>query len=143
MAYSKSLRRKVRLVIYRQPDGSHRLFFSTNTAMSGKDVVETYKTRFQIEFCFRDGHQFTGLMDCQARDEQKLDFAYNASLAAVNVVKVMIKEYKLDLSIGRIKSLMVNAPFLKRFFDVSGIDPNTTLNAKLTKKLFGYAARAA
>ena len=27
------------------------------------------RTRFQIEFCFRDSHQFTGLLDCHARDE--------------------------------------------------------------------------
>ena len=38
--------------------------------------LDIYRTRFQIEFCFRDGHQFTGLPDCQARDEKALDFAF-------------------------------------------------------------------
>jgi hypothetical protein len=38
---------------------------------------------------------------------------------------------------------MVNAHFLKRFFDVSGIDPNSTLNAKLIKELFDMATDAA
>lgn len=38
---------------------------------------------------------------------------------------------------------MVNAHFIKRFFDLSGIDPNKTLNAKLVKELFGLAADAA
>ena len=41
------------------------------------------------------------------------------------------------------KSLMVNAHFIKRFFDLSGIDPNKTLNAKLVKELFGLAMEAA
>ena len=53
-----------------------RLFF-----VCGKDVYDIYRTWFQIEFCFRDGHQFTGLLDCHARDEKALDFACNASLA--------------------------------------------------------------
>ena len=53
----------------------HRLYFSTDTSVCGKDVYDIYRTRFQIEFCFRDGHQFTGLLDCQARDEKALDFA--------------------------------------------------------------------
>lgn len=82
------------------------------------------------------------MLDCQARSEDALDFAYNASLAAVNIVKVMRKETGSTLSIGQIKSLMVNAHFIKRFFDVSGIDPNSTLNAKLVKDLFGVTDAA-
>ena len=143
VAWSKSLKRKIRLVIHYLPNGSHRLYFSTDTSVSGKDVFDIYRTRFQIEFCFRDGHQFTGLLDCQARDEKALDFAYNASLAAVNITKVLRKQTKSPFSIGQIKSLMVNAHFIKRFFDVSGIDPNKTLNAKLVKELFGIAVDTA
>ena len=109
----------------------------------GIDVFDIYHTRFQIEFCFRDGHQFTGLKDCQARDEQRLDFAFNASFAAVNIVKTMRKQLGLDISIGQIKSLMVNEHLLLRFFNVFGIDPNTALNAKRVKELFGLAADAA
>ena len=143
IAWSKSLKQKIRLVIHYLPNGSHRLYFSTDTSVSGQDVFDIYRTRFQIEFCFRDGHQFTGLLDCQARDEKALDFAYNASLAAVNITKVLRKQTKTPFSIGQIKSLMVNAHFIKRFFDVSGIDPNKTLNAKLVKELFGIAVDAA
>ncbi len=70
-------------------------------------------------------------------------FAYNASLAAVNITKVLRKQTKMPFSIGQIKSLMVNAHFIKRFFDLSGIDPNKTLNAKLVKELFGLTVDAA
>lgn len=143
VAYSKSLGRSIRLVIYYDGEGGHKIFFCTDTEMIGKDVYETYTTRFQIEFCFRDGHQFTGLMDCQARGEKKLDFAFNASLATVNVVKTMLKNSNLDLSIGQLKSLMSKAYFAQRIFDRFGIDPNTALNAKLVNELFGYVAKTA
>ena len=143
VAWSKSLRRKVRLVLHYLPGGGHRLYFCTDTGVCGMDVYDIYRTRFQIEFCFRDGHQFTGLLDCQARDGKALDFAFNASLAAVNVTKVLRKQTGTPFSIGQIKSLMVNAHFIKRFFELSGIDPYTTLNAKLVKELFGLAADVA
>ena len=143
IAWCKSLKQKIRLVIHYLPNGTHRLYFSSDTTVCGKDVYDIYRTRFQIEFCFRDGHQFTGLLDCQARDEKALDFAYNASLAAVNITKVLRKQTRIPFSIGQIKSLMVNAHFIKRFFDLSGIDPNKTLNAKLFKVLFGLATDAA
>ena len=143
VARSKALGRNIKLVIHILKDGTRRLYFSTDTTMSGIDVFDIYRTRFQIEFCYRDGHQFTGLRDCQARDEKRLDFAFNASFAAVNAIKVMRKEFNLDISIGQIKSLMVSAHLLHRFFSASGIYPNTALNAKLVKELFGIAARAA
>lgn len=41
------------------------MYFSTDENMSGRDVMEYYCTRFQIEFCFRDAKQFVGLTDCQ------------------------------------------------------------------------------
>ncbi|WP_300968033.1 transposase, partial [uncultured Allobaculum sp.] len=120
IAWCKSLKQKIRLVIHYLPNGDHRMYFSSDTAVCGKDVYDIYRTRFQIEFCFRDGHQFTGLLDCQARDEKALDFACNASLAAVNITKVLRKQTAIPFSIGQIKSLMVNAHFIKRFFDLSG-----------------------
>ncbi len=76
VAWCKSLKQKIRLVIHYLPGGVHRLYFSTDTSVCGNDVYDIYRTRFQIEFCFRDGHQFTGLLDCQARNEKALDFAY-------------------------------------------------------------------
>lgn len=85
VAWSRLLKQKIRLMIHCLPNGDHRLYFSSDTAVCGKDIYDIYRTRFQIEFCFRDGHQFTGLIDCQTLDEKALNFAYNASLAAVNI----------------------------------------------------------
>ena len=59
--------------------------------MTAGNVVEYYRTRFQIEFCFRDAKQNTWLCDCQARDLDKLDFHFNASLCSLNVAKVFLK----------------------------------------------------
>ena len=92
IAYSKSLKRNVRLVVFMPAEGKPILYFSTDTDMSAKNVVEFYRTRFQIEFCYRDGKQFSGLCDCQARDFAKLDFAFNSSLTAVNVAKVVVRQ---------------------------------------------------
>ena len=54
IAYSKALKCKVRLVIWQMPNGKKKLFFSTDTSLSGEEVLLYYRTRFQIEFCFYD-----------------------------------------------------------------------------------------
>jgi hypothetical protein len=54
IAYSKALKCKVRLVIWIMPDKKRKLFFSTDTTLSGEEVLDFYRTRFQIEFCFYD-----------------------------------------------------------------------------------------
>ena len=117
--------------------------FSTDTNMSARNVVEFYRTRFQIEFCYRDSKQFTGLCDCQARDFDKLDFAFNASLTSVNVAKVVINTEYPTFSIANFKSLLYNCYLMKRFFAMSGFRPNKSLNAIIFKELSDIAARAA
>lgn len=141
-AYSQAMKRNIKIVVHYPVAGGHKIYFSTDLEMSGRDIIEFYRTRFQIEFCFRDAKQFTGLNHCQARDLAKLDFAFNASLASVNIAKVMRREHYPGLSIGLLKSYMSNLYMLKRFFAVSAIRPNRTLNAKLVKELFGLVADA-
>ena len=123
--------------------GGHKIYFSTDLEMSAKDIIEYYHTRFQIEFCFRDSKLFTRLNDCQARDLKKLDFAFNASLASVNIAKVMRQWYYPSLSIGLLKAYLSNTYMLKRIFSKSGMKPNRTFNAKLIKEFFGIVAEAA
>ena len=101
-----------------------KVFFSTDTEMSGEDVIAYYRTRFQIEFCFRDAKEFTGLCDCQARSKDKLDFAFNASLFAVNAAKVFRYKSDRSISMSTFKSLMVNQYLCKRIFSMSGFRPN-------------------
>lgn len=142
-AYSQAMKRNINTVVHYPDTSGHKIYFSTDLDMSGRDIIEYYRTRFQIEFCFRDAKQLTGLNHCQARDMAKLDFAFNASLTSVNIAKVMRSEYYKDLSIGLLKSYLSNLYMLKRFFAASGFRPNRTLNAKLVKELFGLVADAA
>lgn len=142
-AYSKAMKRNIKIVLHYPESGGHKIYFSTDLDMSAKDIIEYYRTRFQIEFCFRDSKQFTGLNDCQARDLRKLDFAFNASLASVNIAKVMRQRFYPSLSIGLLKAYMSNIYMLRRIFSKSGIRPNRTINTKLFKELFGIVAEAA
>ena len=64
------------------------LLFSTDLSLTGAEIVELYRLRFQIEFLFRDAKQFTGLTHCQARDKQTLHFHFNTSFSAVNLAKL-------------------------------------------------------
>ena len=143
LAYSKALKCKIRLVIWQMPNGKHKLFFSNDTSLTGEEVLRCYRSRFQIEFCFRDAKQFTGLVDCQARDTWKLDFAYNASFAALNVAKVMMKEIGMDYSMASFKMLMFNTYLTQRIFKASGYRPNRTLISKVFKDLIGLQRKAA
>ena len=62
--------------------------FSTDTQLSGRDIVRYYKARFQIEFLFRDAKQGAGLNDCQARSAQALHFHWNAAFCVLNLAKL-------------------------------------------------------
>ena len=140
IAYSKSLKQKVSLAIWHsKEERKPKLFFCTDINMSGKDVIEYYRTRFQIKFCFRDAKGFTGLTHCQAREVAKLSFNFNESLTSVNLAKVMSKER----SMTSCKTIMHNVSLLERFISVSGIKFNRRLNDKLVKEVFEFAVIAA
>lgn len=68
------------------------LLFSTDLDLSALTLYRYYKARFQIEFLLRDAKQFTGLTDCQARDQAKLHFHFNASLTAVTFAKLQAQQ---------------------------------------------------
>ena len=82
-----------------------------------------------------------GLTDCQAHDKRKLDFAFNSTFTAVNVAKILCKEY--GLSIGRLNALTSNAYYTQRIIDVSEKSPNMPLNNETVNDISGFAADAA
>lgn len=142
LAWAKALKCKIRLVIWLMPNGKKKLFFSNDTTLTGEDVLRFYRTRFQIEFCFRDAKQFTGLTHCQARSTWKLDFHFNASFASLNLAKVMMKEMGMDYSMASFKLLMFNDYITKRIFDASGYRPNQNKINRIFKDLFGLQRKA-
>ena len=120
------------------------LYTGGRTGKKGRPKEYDGKIDFKkIEFCYRDSKQFTGLCECQARDFDKLDFAFNASLTSVNVAKVVINTEYPTFSIANFKSLLYNCYLMKRFFAMSGFRPNKSLNAMIFKELSDIAARAA
>lgn len=68
------------------------LLASTDLEQDAQQVLDYYRLRFQIEFIFRDAKQFMGLTQCQARDEDKIDFHINLSLSAVNVARLALQQ---------------------------------------------------
>ena len=143
IAYSKALKCKVRLVIWQMPNGKNKLFFSNDITLSGEEVLSFYRTRFQIEFCFRDAKNYTGLAHCQARNTRKLDFAFNASFTSLNVAKVMMKEMGMEYSMSSFKTMMTSAYLVKRIFKACGYNPNRTLISKIFKDLSCLQRKAA
>ena len=71
-----------------QKEKARKLYFSTDLELDGVKLVSFYRSRFQIEFLYRDAKQHCGLEDCQARSKNKLDFHFNVSLTTVNLAKM-------------------------------------------------------
>lgn len=66
------------------------LLASTDEQQAASQIAHYYHLRFQIELLFRDAKQFTGLTQCQARSDEKLDYHLNASLSGVNVARLLL-----------------------------------------------------
>ena len=88
--YSPALKRDILVVcILWQVKGRQRreVLFSTNLEHGALEVVECYRARFEMEFPFRDAKQFSGLMDCQSRSAQGLEFHWNASFLVTSLAR--------------------------------------------------------
>ena len=146
--WAVSLGREVRVVIVDYIDTdkkrqTRKVFFSTDLTKSAKDIFDIYRTRFQLEFVYRDGKQFTGLTHCQARNKEALSFAFNASLSSVNVARAYARKEGYNLSVGATKTLMHNAAMLDRFNSMSAKHANRRLNNTDFKELLFYGVRTA
>jgi len=150
--YSKALKRTIKLVhvTYRNAKGKKtcKLYFSTDVSMPATDILLYYRSRFQIEFLYRDGKQYTGLNDSQARSENKLHFQFNTSLTSINIARVvhwlsLPKEERKAFSMSDIKTVNHNTILLQRFIDVFGINPYSIKNQNYVKELILYGTMAA
>ena len=97
------------------------VLFSTDVELDALSLYRYYKARFQIEFLFRDGKQFAGLTDCQARSQTKLDFHFNASLSAVTLAKLEARQFTVDsqqsFSMASLKRRNFNRHLIDRIND--------------------------
>jgi hypothetical protein len=150
--HSKSLKRTIKLVhvIYKNKKGkeTYKLYFATDLSLGALEVLDYYRTRFQIEFLYRDAKQHVGLNDCQARSVNKLNFHFNASLTAINIAKIehwlsIPKNKREAFSMSDIKTINNNWLQLQRFFDKFGINPYSYKNQMKANELIYHGTIAA
>ena len=125
-----------------QKEKARKLYFSTDTTLTGQQIVCYYRSRFQIEFLYRDAKQFTGLTTCQARSKEKLDFHFNAALTAVNIARThwmsTQNAKELPFSMANYKTHCNNILMLEIFMSKFAINPNKPKNMKIVKELLEY-----
>jgi len=151
LVYCKAFERMINLsitVFYRNGKPiARKLYFSTDLKMDGMKIVSYYRSRFQIEFLYRDAKQHCGLEDCQARSKNKLNFHFNAALTTVNIAKKnWLDTRKSDaepFSMANYKTICHNMLLLDRFFCVFAINPNTQKNKQKVNELYKYGLIAA
>lgn len=151
VVYSKAFKRDIKLALaIFFKDGKEivrKLYFSTDLELDGEKIVRYSRSRFQIEFLYRDAKQFTGLTTCQARSENKLDFHFNAALTAVNLAKhdwlSNKKDRLIPFSMADYKTMYNNTLMLERFMCRFAINPNTAKNRKIVKELLDHGKIAA
>lgn len=69
------------------------------------------RIHFRIEFDFRNGHQFTSILNYNTRSKVAFDFADKILLMAVNIAKALLKESDTNFSVYRIKPVISNTIF--------------------------------
>src|SRR5690606_6877136 len=83
-------------VLFDERDGRYVVLATTDLDQAADEVVAFFRLRFQIELLIRDAKQYTGLGESQTRDEAKLDFHFNASLAGANVLRLLSRRAGLS-----------------------------------------------
>jgi len=148
---SVSLKRNIRLVYVCKRQGTKlltALLFSTDTTLAAEDIYRYYRARFQIEFLFRDAKQFTGLADFQTRSEERIAFHVNASLTALNFLKLEDRLTAQDdtdhvISISSWKTRKFNEHQLERIISTLGLDLSSIKLYPHYEELVNYGAIAA
>jgi DDE superfamily endonuclease len=152
VVWHQRLKRQLRVVVLvnrKQPDKPRYIVLaSTDVELDGRKLVQLYVARFQIEFLFRDSKQFTGLADCQARDEAALAFHFNASLATLNVaraaeVRACAEPTPQVFSMASWKQRHFNERLLDLFIEKLALEPSWVKNHPAYDELRTYGAIAA
>jgi Transposase DDE domain len=148
--YSSSQKRwlNIVLVVSESASGkeSYQIYFSTNLSQNWEQILGHYRLRFQIEFLYRDAKQHTGLNDCEARNEKKIYFHWNAALTAINIAKIAYWIPKKDKALNQevpfsmmgCKTLNNNMLYLGFIFSKFGINPELAKNKHRITELLGF-----
>ena len=128
--------------------GNTVLYFGTNTSRCATDMVRYYKARFQNEFIFRDGKQWTGLDERQARSEENIYSHVNYAMTKVNIPKAIIRkdieeDQPISYSVRDIKTELYNQYLLERIIINYDIDPELQNSTELKCKILDFGKVAA
>jgi len=143
---SPRLKRHIRVVLlHNTKTGQYILLACSDIDLDARVIVKYYQLRFKIEFLFRDAKQFTGLTHCQARDQDKLDFHFNMSLAALNLAQLHLRLNETHKSMNSFVRKAYNTRLIKFLFSQLSLKPELDLNHPAVKRalLFGCLTRAA
>ena len=90
VVHCQFLNHAIRLVLlcYKEKN-NFEVFMSTDLEQDAQEIVRFYRLRYQIEFLLRDAKQSAGLEECQARNENSLDYHFNMALTSVNLSKAI------------------------------------------------------
>lgn len=151
IVYCKAFERNINLAVAvffkNGKEIARKLYFSTDLEMSAHRIVRYYRSRFQIEFLYRDAKQYCALNNCQARSENKLYFHFNAALTAVNLAKIEWINSKdtedAQFSMSNYKIRYNNELLLKLFIQRFGINPNTKKNKRIITQLSHFGQKVA
>lgn len=132
IVWSPGLKRNIKIAYVefwknKKYTGRYAVLFSTDLNLEGSLIYHYYKSRFQIEFLFRDAKQYCGLNHCQGRSENKLHFHFNASLTTVSLAKAVYylpieKQKRGTFSMSDIKNLNANRIIADRIFSNLDLD---------------------
>jgi hypothetical protein len=148
IVWSISLKRQIRIVYLLNnslSSPSYAVLFSTHLELDAYSIYLYYKSRFQIEFLFRDSKQFTGLADCQARDLTKLDFHFNSSMTTLNLARWdSFRRHHSDsdfvFSMASYKRRALNSHLLELFIDKLALEPTLIKSHPNYSNLCDYGA---
>ena len=143
IVYSVSLKRNVRVVVGRIGDRECVTLFCTDTDMDARRIVEIYRKRFRIEFGIRDAKQFTGLTHNQSRNKDRINFAYNVSFFARNVLQTEVKLLFPKYSVGKLKKIISDTLFALKILETSGINIDDCTLRSLSNIIIGYSGAVA
>ena len=124
------------------------LLFSTDINLDTESIIRFYRARFQIEFLFRDAKQFTGLTDCQATKKEAIYTHINASLTALNLLKLEDAKEKNNfgqtiISIASWKRLKFNQHLAKLIFNKLDLNLSNKKVTQVYEEISDYGAIAA
>ena len=148
---SPGFKRNLRIVYLVKTVGKRvhtALLFSTDLEQPAQEIYRFYKARFQIAFRFRDAKPFTALCDCQARRGDALHVHFNASMTALNRLRLEdLQQAAGDgprvISIASWKIRKANLHLLERFSSFLGLDFSLIKSKPGFETLCNYGAMAA